>query len=96
MDIQTVKALADGRTYSAKQAVENGLVDEIGLYEDVVDMIGDEAGTDIFYEMETPKSALAELLSSVKSAVPKSEAQVLDELADETHGGLQYYAEGLR
>ena len=96
MDIQTVKALADGRTYSAKQAVENGLVDEIGLYEDVVEMIADEAGTDILYEMEAPQSTFAELFSSVKSAIPKSEAQVLEELAGETHGGLQYYAEGLR
>lgn len=96
MDKETVKTLADGRTYTAKQAVENGLVDEIGLYDDVRDLIAEEAGTDIFYELETPDSVFMNLFSAAKSAVPKSEAQVLKELADKTHGGLQYYAEGLQ
>ena len=30
-----VKALADGRTYTASQAKENGLIDEIALYDDM-------------------------------------------------------------
>ena len=32
MDIETVKKLADGRVYTAKQALEKGLIDEISTY----------------------------------------------------------------
>ena len=37
MDIEVVKELADGRVYTALQAKENGLVDEVGTYEDMCD-----------------------------------------------------------
>lgn len=38
MDEAKVRKLADGRIYSAKQAKENGLVDEIGYFEDAVEL----------------------------------------------------------
>ena len=31
LDIETVKRIADGRIYTGKQALENGLVDQLGL-----------------------------------------------------------------
>jgi len=34
MDIETVKKIADGRIYTAKQALENGLVDQIATFEE--------------------------------------------------------------
>lgn len=37
MDINKVKKLADGRVYTAKQALENGLIDEIGTIDDAVE-----------------------------------------------------------
>lgn len=36
MKLSEVKRLADGRIYTAKQAVENGLADEIGTFEEAV------------------------------------------------------------
>lgn len=36
MDIETVKKIADGRIYTGKQAVEKGLVDELGYIEDAI------------------------------------------------------------
>lgn len=36
MDLEAVRKLADGRIYTGRQAKENGLVDEIGTYEDAV------------------------------------------------------------
>ena len=36
MDVSKVKKLADGRIYTAKQAVENGLVDQIGTYQEAI------------------------------------------------------------
>ena len=37
MDIKKVKKLADGRIYTARQAKENGLIDEIGTYQECLD-----------------------------------------------------------
>lgn len=97
MSAEEVKKLADGRTYTAKQAEENGLIDNISLYEDMKADMGKELGTDVFYELKSKTSALTSLLSSVKELVPKSEAQVLTETAGEKeNGGLMYYAEQLR
>ena len=36
MDLKKVKKLADGRIYTAKQAKENGLIDEVGTHESAV------------------------------------------------------------
>ena len=37
-----VKALADGRTYTASQEKENGLIDEIALYDDMKTAMSEE------------------------------------------------------
>ena len=37
MDIKKVRELADGRIYTARQAKDNGLIDEIGTYEECKD-----------------------------------------------------------
>lgn len=36
MKVEDVKKLADGRIYTAKQALENGLIDQIGTYEEAI------------------------------------------------------------
>lgn len=42
MDIDTVKKIADGRIYTAKQALENGLVDKIASFDDAkADMVSE-------------------------------------------------------
>ncbi|AFY70567.1 signal peptide peptidase SppA, 36K type [Thalassoporum mexicanum PCC 7367] len=37
MDLEAVRTLADGRIYTGKQAVDNGLVDQLGTYEEAVE-----------------------------------------------------------
>ena len=55
------------------------------------------AKTDEFYEPERKTNLLDELFAKAGSLVPKSEAQVLKETAEECKsGGLMYYAEGLQ
>ena len=44
MDIAKVKELADGRIYTAKQAREAGLIDEVCSYNDAISDICEEAG----------------------------------------------------
>ena len=42
MSVEDVKKLADGRTYTAKQAKNNGLIDEISLYPDMKDAMSEK------------------------------------------------------
>jgi protease-4 len=44
MDEKTVRKLADGRIYTAKQAVENGLIDGIATYEEAVEIMKKDCG----------------------------------------------------
>ena len=66
LPMETVRKLADGRIYTANQAQELGLVDEIGYLKDaeeaVCSLLGDNHSVDFFqYER---KSSLRDLLSS--------------------------------
>ena len=97
MSVEDVKKLADGRTYTAKQAKNNGLIDEISLYPDMKDAMSKKLGTSTFYEMESDEGILQSLFSKAESLVPKSEAQVLTETAQSIESGVpMYYAEQLR
>jgi protease-4 len=40
-----VEKLADGRLYVAKDALGNGLIDEIGYFDDAIRVLSDRAGT---------------------------------------------------
>lgn len=97
MSEETVRSLADGRTYTAKQAKENGLIDEISLYEDMQAEMMQELGVYEFYEPTSTSGVLDSLFAKAESLVPKSEAQVLMETAEEMESGvLMYYADGLQ
>lgn len=97
MSEDQVKALADGRTYTAKQAKANGLIDEIATYEDMTEQMSDELGVDEFYTPSSEGNILATLFGKAKELVPKSEAQILKETAQEKESGvLMYYAEQLQ
>ena len=97
MSTDDVIALADGRVYTASQALNNGLIDEISLYEDMAAMMSDELGTYEFYELESSMDFWSSLFAKVESMIPKSEAQILKETAAEMESGVpMYYAEQLR
>lgn len=97
MSVDEVKTLADGRTYTAKQAKENGLIDEICLFDDMKADMSQELGVYEFYQPKAKDNIWADLFSKASELVPKSEAQILKETAAEKESGvLMYYAEQLR
>ena len=97
MDEGTVRALADGRVYTANQALEKGLIDEISLYEDMTAAMSSELGVYQFYEQEREINLFTSLFAKIESVIPKSEAEILKETAAEMESGvLMYYAEQLR
>lgn len=69
LDETKVREIADGRVYSATQAKDLGLIDEVGSYEEAVQNLVDTynlQGCEIYHQ-SAPKSALEELLSSVET-----------------------------
>ncbi len=94
MNRERVLELADGRIYSSSQALELDLIDGISSYEEYQEMLRDKhEGHITFYQPEDELSYFSGLLGKLQKLLPKSEAQVLEELADSTESGvLMYYA----
>lgn len=92
MDTEYVKQLADGRIYTAAQALDNGLIDEICSYEDAVREMELTTGAvgyvKYFYK---DISILDYLLLQVKDVMPKSDLQKLDEMMSSDLNGIPLY-----
>ncbi|KHE71944.1 signal peptide peptidase SppA [Halobacillus sp. BBL2006] len=83
--------LADGRIYSGKQAVENGLVDEIGFREDALKALKKEVGGNP--QVIEFKSSIGSLfdLPLAESLVPNSEIRYIEKLISERKGPTMMY-----
>ena len=91
---EDVLTLADGRIYSAAQALDNGLIDAIDTYDNTLDRMMEEMDCKMIYELPEESDMLAGLFARIESLIPKSEAQTLNEIAAEKESGvLMYYAE---
>lgn len=98
MDEETVRKLADGRIYTAKQALEKGLIDNIGDYEtmlaDMEEMMAAQYITYYSPEDDEISSLFSSLFSAYEGTRSKSDAQILSEMIEESRNGvLMYYAE---
>lgn len=79
----TVLKIADGRSYTASQALENGLIDEIGTLSDVKSLMKKETGVEDFetfrYEPETTLISylfgLTESFGEYAESIGKSETE---------------------
>ncbi len=97
MPEEEVRTLADGRTYTAQQALENGLIDQISSYEDMKTVMSDELDVWDYYQPVSEENIFASFFSELRELVPKSEAQILKETASSMESGVpMYYAEQLR
>lgn len=94
MPVADVKKLADGRIYTAKQAVENGLIDGIKTSEEFDDYVKQKSGVDYFYEPSRTGGYLSGIFGSLASVKEKSESEVLVDLMNHLGSGVpMYYAE---
>ncbi|MBE5884513.1 MAG: signal peptide peptidase SppA [Lachnospiraceae bacterium] len=93
-----VRELADGRIYSAKQALEAQLIDGICTLDEYMNRIYEEQGEDIIiFERPVDSYGLESLFATMQSLKSRSEAEVLQELLEkEKMGGLMYYADGIQ
>ncbi|HQA57360.1 MAG TPA: signal peptide peptidase SppA [Acetivibrio sp.] len=94
MTVSDVKKIADGRVYSAKQALDKKLIDEIATYEDMKEAFSEELGD---VEIYTPESNnifnLSSLFGYISKIKPRSDAEMLIEFMDKNGSGVpMYYA----
>ncbi len=75
MDEDEVRALADGRVYTARQAEENGLVDELGNWEDFLAAFEEETGAAPFYPNFSRRTPLGGMLGGIFGQLPENETQ---------------------
>lgn len=92
-----VKNLADGRIYSAKQALDNGLIDEISDLEEAEAAFISEEGLDEeieFYAPENEIDMFSSLFMKAQKILPKSEIDLATDIMENRGSGvLKYYAE---
>lgn len=98
LDDGTVRALADGRIYSAKQAKEKQLIDEIDSYENEKKEFTKQLGCAEDITFYAPSSGASEWFSTIFGAIekimPKSDIQLATDIVENKGSGvLKYYAE---
>ncbi|MGL4798886.1 MAG: signal peptide peptidase SppA [Cellulosilyticaceae bacterium] len=99
MAIEDVRSLADGRIYTARQALELGLVDELGTLEDTIALIREDY--DLYnaelYTLAAPEpSSLDSLLMKLQALSPPSELEVALSLQELLSQCGYYYSGALR
>lgn len=91
-----VKQLADGRVYTAKQALDNNLIDKIGLYEDFKKDLEEEWNLDEYVTYYNPHEEYDDMFTSLFAAisnlVPRNEAEIGEKILNSRNGVLMYYA----
>lgn len=94
MDLSVVKKLADGRIYTAKQALSNGLVDAIGTKEEAMsDLVATHKLSDceIIELTYTDNSFLGKLLSSKLPSLPMSDTSAILQMVNSSrHMPISY------
>ena len=98
LETERVRELADGRIYSAWQALDNGLIDHVSGEEDAFDAILEKCGLDLDAEIYAPERPYAfsflDLLYGAAAVRPKSELEIFREIvSDKRNGALMYYAQ---
>jgi len=77
METQTVRNLADGRVYSAWQALDKGLIDEICGWNEALESFEALTGVSAFYpDLSTVESFMGQLFSIAPGVLPKSDADI--------------------
>ncbi len=96
LDIETVKQLADGRVYTAAQALDNGLIDNICSYDEAIDeMTAVTGGYEPYYVYFDSKATFIDyLFAKVNEVTPKNEFETLNKLFSQDINGkpLYYFA----
>lgn len=93
LDASVVKPIADGRIYSAQQALDLDLIDGIDTYENTIKVMQEETGASILYEHEQDPWGFSSLFGAVKELKPRSDAEIVSQFFEKQGNGVpMYYA----
>ena len=91
MTEKEVRMMAVGRTYTAIQAAQNGLIEKIACYEEAKEIVSNTLGVDQYYRLDSATDFWTALFAKVENLLPKSDSQVLKETAEEFESGVFMY-----
>lgn len=93
MNRSVLRKIADGRTYTATQALANGLIDEIIECDDSLYAFEDELGVEYEdYPYVAEEAWYSRLIGQIIQAIPQSDAQILKEMMSKRSGEVRSYA----
>lgn len=92
MNRDDIYALADGRTFTAQQALDNGLIDGISRYEEYQEQVLEYVGGNaVYYEQTSEMDAFSAMFGSILNSIPKSDNQaILEFIESHENGGVRY------
>ena len=84
MDEAKVREIADGRIYTAKQALELDLIDGIDVFEKYKEKVldGFEGEVEFYLPEEPVEDFMSMLLGRIQTMLPKSDVQVMQEFCE--------------
>ena len=85
------REIADGRIYSALQAKELGLIDEVQAYDDAISYMEEVTESKKYYKPLYQLTPWEELMADMEAVMPKSDMQMAAELAANSHSGVPMY-----
>ena len=96
MDEARVREIADGRIYTAKQALELNLIDGIDTAEAYKEKVLESIGADVeFYTPEEPaEDFMSMLMGKINAMIPKSDAEMLKEFYEANSSMVPMYYYG--
>lgn len=89
-----IRELADGRIYTARQAKENGLIDEIGSFEDAAEALSEAYGLhqcELRYVQKESSGIWQSLFGMMQELRPKNEMESAMELYEQVLTRTGYY-----
>ena len=92
MNREDIYAIADGRTFTANQALELDLIDGIARYEDYKEQVLGYMGDGVVYhEQSNEVDPFTAMFGSVINAIPKSDNQAILEFIESNESGVTHY-----
>ena len=92
MDARDVLPLADGRVYTAKQAMENGLIDNVESYDEALARMEELTGVPGYEKVFTRSVSLLDyIFYSIQEVLPKSDMESINEITSSRLQGVPLY-----
>ena len=91
LTLETTKEIADGRIYSAQQALAIDLIDKVESYEYACAYMKEICGAEGYYKQLYHPTAWETMFADISTLVPKSDMEAAASLADSSLHGVPLY-----